>query len=403
MNPIHPPCRLLPIAGWLTALLPLGLAWGNGAAETIAGLVVITFILHTIMQHEWHWLQQSWVKLLLLLWAYGMVRAVFAEHTESALLNALGWLRFILLAVALQSWILVEPRWQQRMLNVGLLCIAWLSGDAIYQYLHGTDILGKHQWLPNRLTASYNKPIVGIMLAWQFLPYTLGDFSRGKAWRALLLAGLALVAIVLSGERMALLFSLMSIMGLILVTPGLRKLGIMVILSFVLAVGGLMAAKPSVYDRQVISTLKIIRNLPDSPYGVIWHSALQIVNDYPVFGIGMGNFRYVCPDTRYGADDAKHLGYSRCATHPHNIYLEWLVEGGVIALLGFIAAMAVALHSLWRNVVLQRNDYLFMALSVTFAVRLWPMASSTDFFHGWFAIPFWITLGWAMARRQEHT
>lgn len=45
--------RLLSAAGWLAALLPVGLVTGHAAAEIVAGLLVILFILHTLIHHKW--------------------------------------------------------------------------------------------------------------------------------------------------------------------------------------------------------------------------------------------------------------------------------------------------------------------------------------------------------------
>ncbi|MHB0992076.1 MAG: O-antigen ligase family protein [Burkholderiales bacterium] len=388
---------LLSSAGYLTALVPVGLAIGNAAAEIILALVVILFSVHTIKNRDFAWLKQDWVIALLALWAYGCFRSFFTDNPGKTFIDSFPWIRFILFAVALESWILIHEKWRNLLLNFGIIAIAWLAGDAIFQYLHGTDVFGRAIASPHRLTASYSKPIVGIMIAWTFMPFLFGRLVKKQNWVALGFAALTLTAVLLSGERMAFIFSMLSIVLVTLFIPYFRKTGLIAIFIFVIAMVGLMAMKPNLYDRQVKSTISVIRNLPDSPYGVIWHSAFDIVRDHPVFGIGMGNFRLICPDSRYGPDDPVGHGYSRCASHPHNIYLEWLTEGGIIALFGFITAMFLVMRRLFRNVGVNRHNYLFLALTITYTVRLWPVASSTSFFHGWSAIPFWLVMGWALA------
>ena len=390
------------LGGWLTALLPVGLMLGNGAAETVAGLLVLAFLFRSWRLSDWQWLNQTWVRVLLLTCAFEIVRGAFAWHPRAVMIDSLGWIRFVILAVALQRWILPHTNWQQRLLDSGLICVSWLALDAIFQYVHGKDLFGHPILFPQRLTASYPKPIVGIMLAWQFLPYVMGDFGRGRSIRAAVITLLAMTAIVLSGERMALLFVLMSFFLVIAVMPTLRRAGILLLLLFVLGTAGLMAMKPELYQRQVTSTVHTIRNLPDSPYGVIWQSAIDIIKTEPLIGIGRGNFIHECPKPVYGPDDGKHIGYSRCAPHPHNIYLEWLVDGGIVALTGFVLAMAIIIRQFWQP--LRRGltrDPLYVALLVTFLARLWPLSSATSFFHGWSAIPFWMMLGWGLARAER--
>ncbi|MHB1676692.1 MAG: O-antigen ligase family protein [Sulfuriferula sp.] len=387
---------LISMAGFLTALIPVGLAIGNAAAEIVLSLIVILFLTNSIKERDFSWLKRDWVLALLALWLYGCIRSLFTDNPGKTFIDALPWVRFILFAVALESWILVHEKWRNLLLNFGFIAVTWLAADAIFQYIHGTDLFGRSITLAHRLTASYSKPIVGIMIAWLFMPFLFGRIDKKQTIQALGFAVLTLTAILLSGERMALMFSLLSILLVALFVPRLRKTGLIALLVIAISMAGLMAMKPSLYDRQVKSTIAVIGNLPDSPYGVIWHSALDIIKDYPVFGIGMGNFRLVCPDSRYGADDAKGLGYSRCASHPHNIYLEWLTEGGVIAFSGFVLAMFFVLRRFIDSFNANRHNYLFIALMTTFAVRLWPIASTTSFFHGWSAIPFWLVLGWGL-------
>lgn len=395
-------CARLDMAGgWLAVLLPVGLLLGNGAAETIAGLLVLGFLWRSWRMQDWQWANQTWVKLLFAVCGFEIMRGAFAWHPQAVMIDAFGWIRFVILAAALQRWILPHAIWQERLLNTGLLCMAWLGMDAIYQYVHGTDLFGRPILNPQRLTASYPKPIVGIMLAWQFIPYVMGDLGRKHTLRALFIALSSMFAVVLSGERMALLFVLMSLMLIVILMPSLRKIGVGLLVVFVLGAGVVMMLKPDVYHRQVDSTIHTIEHLPDSPYGVIWISALDIIADHPLIGIGRGNFTHECPNPRYGPDDGKHIGFSRCAPHPHNIYLEWWVDGGIIALTGFIGAMLLIVRQisqpLWHTSV---SDPLYIALLVTLLSRLWPLASATSFFHGWSAIPFWMTLGWGLARTE---
>lgn len=387
---------LLSSAGYLTALIPVGLAIGNAAAEIILSLIVILFSIHTIKTRDFSWLKRDWVLALLALWIYGCIRSVFTDNPGKTFIDALPWVRFILFAIALESWVLVHEKWRNLLLNFGFIAVSWLAADAIFQYLHGTDLFGRAIAWPHRLTASYSKPIVGIMIAWMFMPFLFGRLVKKQNFLALGFSALTLTAVLLSGERMAFIFSMLSIMLVTLFIPYFRKTGLIALFVIVIGMVGLMALKPSLYDRQVKSTISVISNLPDSPYGVIWHSALDIIRDHPVFGIGMGNFRLICPDSRYGPDDPTGRGYSRCASHPHNIYLEWLTEGGVIALSGFVLSMFFVMRRLIRNFNASRHNYLFLALTITYAVRLWPVASATSFFHGWSAIPFWLVMGWAL-------
>ena len=55
--------------------------------------------------------------------------------------------------------------------------------------------------------------------------------------------------------------------------------------------------------------------------------------DHPLHGIGLNNFTYLCKNDQRYKKLLKNIG---CVTHPHNFYLQWLVETGVFGLLLFL-------------------------------------------------------------------
>jgi O-antigen ligase len=89
----------------------------------------------------------------------------------------------------------------------------------------------------------------------------------------------------------------------------------------------------------------------------------------------------------------------RCYTHPHQIYVEWLVETGAIGFVGFLANIVLSSRNLISS--LRRIDALEYPLAVgasaALIVFLWPLRSSMSFFSNWNAILFWLMLGLTLA------
>ncbi len=159
-----------------------------------------------------------------------------------------------------------------------------------------------------------------------------------------------------------------------------------------------MLVRPSLYQRQINSTWQVVTALDQSPYGVLWYSDLAIASEYPFFGVGMKNYRVVCPDAAFGPVLGAH-DFPRCSTHPHNYYFEWLIAGGIPAVVAFVVAMGL----LFRDLLVygDRRNVLFAGLVTTVLVRLWPVASTSSFFHNWSAIPLFLMIGWALAYLPE--
>lgn len=73
----------------------------------------------------------------------------------------------------------------------------------------------------------------------------------------------------------------------------------------------------------------------------------------------------------------------RHSLHPHNIYMEWLREQGVIGFSLFLAFIAALVLKCRRNWEIVRNTPICIALMVAAVMRLWLLESSTGFFSRW--------------------
>src|SRR5208283_4731792 len=79
--------------------------------------------------------------------------------------------------------------------------------DCLLQFFSGRDLIGRPAW-DNRLTSLSPKPGVGIQIAWLMAPPVLGFWQKGNAAFAIFLGVACSVAVLLSGDRMALLLML---------------------------------------------------------------------------------------------------------------------------------------------------------------------------------------------------
>jgi hypothetical protein len=202
--------RLKMVATWATYLLPVAFAVGSRTTDVMCVVIGGIFLAHCITRRDFSWLQQDWLKLLALLWVYTVARALFAELPSQAIPAALAWSRFLLLAAALGTWVLNEEIARHRMLLSVAAVTAFLSSDAIFQYIVGFDVFGIPYFSSNseigtRLTASIGKIYVGALISWIFLPAVLGVYGLNQRAASAVLAVICLIATLLSGERMAFL------------------------------------------------------------------------------------------------------------------------------------------------------------------------------------------------------
>jgi O-antigen ligase len=388
----------------LTALTPVALVVGRAAADVVVSAVAVLFLFDSLRQRRFEWAKQGWVAAALALWAYTVVRAAFVPFENGGIVVALGWVRYILFAASLAKWALATERGRTWLLVSASAAVAFLSVDALIQYVLGQDLLGR-PLQGDRLTGIYKKPVLGMTIALLFAAPVFWLLQRKEVWKALLLADVCLVTVFLSGDRMGLILAAFVMMVWLfwLVKADARrwKYLLMSVAVFV----GLVAAAPHLTQRQVKApserqiggTLATIKEMDNSPYALVWKSALNVGAHNPLFGVGIKQFRMACPDGRFGPEADAKTGYSRCYLHPHNAYMEWFAEGGAFGLVGFVGFVAVIAVSLWRRLWAPGADLILWGLAAVVGMRLMPLFVSTSFFHNWAAIPFWLALGWAMS------
>lgn len=386
------------VAGLLVVLFPALYVVGSAAADAAAVLASLAFLHESRRRRDWTWLRRGWVALTFALWGYFTLRGLFAEHPSAAVFRAAAWIRYPLFGMALAFYLLRIAPVQEGLVRCLGAVLVFIMADSLFQFYVGQDVFGRlplhSQEGSLRLTGPFGDPKVGIVLAWLGLPVVAWLACIGRLWAGAMALGIFLV-VFLSGERMALLllgfgYALLALSIRALRLPALG-MGCVALVAVFLAV----QADPALRARQMESVLATIQHYEASPYGQIWGSVQAMVVQHPVFGVGAKHFRLSCPDPRYGAPDTVP---TRCNIHPHQLYLEWLVEGGAVGLALFLALLACLLRDALRGWRLRRADTLYLGLLIALLLRVWPLSTSTSFFAAWSALPFWLVAGWLLAR-----
>ncbi len=133
----------------------------------------------------------------------------------------------------------------------------------------------------------------------------------------------------------------------------------------------------------------------------IWKSALQMAEDYPIFGAGFHSFRYMLPSYHY----------QQWSNYCHNQFLGALAEGGII----FLLALLTLYWKLWRllyhnwKVVFRQGDttgiFICGGAFVSYLTMI-VISSTNDFMNpGPKSTIFWIVMAgsirYAMLAREE--
>jgi len=100
----------------------------------------------------------------------------------------------------------------------------------------------------------------------------------------------------------------------------------------------------------------------------LWKASLEIIRDYPVFGIGERNFRQTAK---------RYIGHSlHTMAHAHNAYLHYALTHGVIAFGVLVALIVKLLYDTLPGAV-RRQPVAFMAVSVLIVFLLESLTENT--------------------------
>jgi O-antigen ligase len=389
-------------ARFLVVALPVLFLIGRAPADVAVSLIALLLLARSALERDWAWLRTPWVMVGLAIWLYLVLVSALAADAAGAYSRALPFGRFVLFAAALQHWLLVDRGTRRAMLIALAAVIAFVLLDSLLQFATGRDVLG-HTYEAERLTGPFDDTVPGSFMIKTWFPVLGLALALAapwhRRWREALAIGLIIfmaLTVTLTGERIALVMLGIGLLPFMLL---LRELRLPLLFAGVAAlglIGGAIAVSPDLKTRLVRHTTHDLTDFWDRRYGELFRRSVRIWQGQPVIGIGLRNFRHRCANQHF-----EHIGpvEDRCYTHPHQIYLEWLVEAGAVGLLGFLAMIWLWGRDLMQGLrMTEAEDYPIAIGALTaILVFLWPLRSSMSFFSNWNAILFWLMLGLALA------
>lgn len=138
--------------------------------------------------------------------------------------------------------------------------------------------------------------------------------------------------------------------------------------------------------RDNINQDKIIYFFDNIHGSVILNSFTYLKNNY-LLGIGIKNFRNVCDNKVLTLKDVDYV--LNCSTHPHNIYVEILLETGVFGFVIFLLFLITFFYEIFRKFDYRSN--LHCTLVSLLITIIFPLQSTGSFFSSRYIFFFFIT------------
>ena len=300
-----------------------------------------------------------------------MAISIDKDKTIQALLKQIAYLNLFLLSLILLN--------SKRRIKFLLLSIA--VGGVLQ------SILGVSQWLhlsslgfenavkvsgtfvnKNHFAAYLNMVMASLLGLIMFEYYSTGRSLRGGLLqlglnRKVLYAFLTIVlfTLVISGSRgagLAFMVSLLTLLMCIGVSPlGRNLFGVKLLFSVVLCIGITISLGYKTVSDRIISAENDASSRTE-----IWDVSRRLIDDFPLFGVGAGNYSTMIPqyETR---------NMTVFINHAHNDYLEMLAEQGVVGLSIYLLLMFICVFNVYRVIsTTQSTEVLVSAVVGVFGV-----------------------------------
>jgi len=306
--------------------------------------------------------------------------------------TSLPYLRFIF-ASYLIAFIFIENRIALKIfLFILVFIIVFLVFDGIYQYIFKVNLFGMQKWDPNRITSIFDdEQIVGSYII-KTLPLSLIFFFNNKKYldkKNLFLITIFLafqgILIFLSGERTSFaLFIIFMFLFLIIFQP-ILKFFLIGFFPVILLLILIISFNPTAKKRMIIDTynqifihgkIAVFSEIHQSHYV----TAIKMFKDKPLIGHGVKSFRKVCKNYE--------INKWSCTTHPHNYYIQFLAELGILGFLFLLYFYLFILYKFIKTLKIKNQSKKIIKLLIysSFLLNLFPFMPTGNFFNNFNSI-----------------
>ena len=373
---------------WL--LGPFVILIERSPADAWLSLIAVAFVVRSVIRRDASWLAPLWVRAGFIFWFWCLIAGAISPDPAYSVGEAFIWFRFPLFAMATVFWLARDRRLHYAMLlatALGLLtmcCI--LTAEIIIEGQKHTRL----QWpygdlLPGGYVAKVGLPVFTVLMA-------LAVSARGRLAAIYGIVALFVTVIMLmTGERINFLILACGGMlaGLVWRPHPARYLA--VVGAGAAAVATAFLLRPDTARR---FTDHLISGATDFETSVWWHTlngGWVVARDNWLFGIGTANYRNMAEDLLEG------VPFTKVDPHPHNYYLQLLLETGVIGLaLGCAFIFSIVWTCLKAGLLNRGNVVVATAFVIPFAL-FWPIATHGDFFAQFKNVFMWSAVALALS------
>lgn len=344
-------------------LFPLILILRSAATNIITIIISLILLIFCTQKVKNYFSKNNLLIFLSIFFFFITINTLINNQDLIQTIKSLGNYRYLFLAIAV--YIALDnssKKFYENLVYFNFFLVIFVGLDIFYQYIFQKNIFGmmpgmcdKYGANCQRFSGVFGDELIGGGYLSQFgllVFFLLPNLKNYKTYftpsREFLFIAFLFFAILISGERSAMLNFLLSICLFYIFQKKLLKLVSIFIILFILSfslsqkiesintrffspINSL--SKLSIHNKQT----SVIQKLKDSPWSWHYQAAFELFLESPIIGHGARSFRVICQDTNIDKKLRKiNPTYTACSTHPHNYLMEFLTEHGIVGALFFL-------------------------------------------------------------------
>ena len=380
-------------------LIPASLIIGAAVSEFFVSFTALLFLIYTIVYKDWFYYKKKIFIFLIIFFIYIVFVSLISEFPVNSLSSTLFYFRFYLMFLAI--WFLLDqnknfPKYFLLSIILPLAaCFIYSLGD-IYNSIRFETKVADY-----RISGLFGTELIQGSYFIRFLILFLGVYAlvNNNLKNKFIYYSIFFVSIfivLVSGERssIGLLFIFLFLYFIFSEIKIIEKFKIFACIIFitVLSISYLPGLKERIFDNTktlIFESEKI--KVFSRGHQEHYESALKMLKKNMITGVGIRNFRLECRKDEY-----RYIGVNSCTTHPHNTYVQFLAETGIIGFL-FIFSLLVYISKFlivsFLNVIKGKKiSNSAVIFSIAIFINIFPLVPTGSFFNNWLSTVYYLPL-----------
>ena len=380
----------------ILTLFPLGLIIGNTLINLLFLFSAFSFFIN--FKEASKYFENKIIILFFLFFLSLILNVFFSINPLNSLPRALKVSIILLFMIeAYRIFYKYEFAVLENIFKIWALIFFILLIDVFFESFFGFNMLGFTSKLPTRIASFFGDELVAGAYVHGFALFAISYLivKRTNNLTVISIILLILVGCFLIGERSNFLklFISITLFSFFALRIKLFYKFITLFLTFVLITIALYSNENLkfryIYELELLFKKNGFQKyFKGSHYGAHQNTAYNIFKNYPIFGVGLKNFRFEANKDKYFNKEYEH-SLVRSATHPHQIHLEFLSETG---LFGYIFFLFLILYTLIKSIniyIKNKNIFQLSAIIYIFSIMI-PLLPSGSFLSTFNSSIIWI-------------